>query len=64
MYYGYDYGIASKARHADLIRDAEIWRRARGLRAALPQRSDWTTALRVWLGRQLVGWGRQLGGVS
>lgn len=60
MYYGYDHGIAAKERHAELIRDADAWRFARRMRAALPGYSRRTNALRIWLGNQLIGWGRQL----
>jgi hypothetical protein len=64
MYYEYDHGLAAKERHAELMREADAWRRSSKHRAALGQGGDWANALRVWLGKQLIGWGRQLSGAS
>ena len=60
MYYGYDHGIAAKERHAELLHEAAVWRLTRKVKAAQPARNQRSSALRIWLGRQLIGWGQQL----
>lgn len=60
MFYGYDHGNAAKERHADLIRDAEVWRLTRKVKTAQASGQQWSSALRIWFGKQLIGWGRQL----
>lgn len=60
MFYGYDIGNAAKERHAEMLREAEQERLARRGRAQQTNRTKWSSALLISVGKQLIGWGQQL----
>ena len=63
MFYGFDFGNAAKERHEDLIQQAELNRLARRVmyhQAPQSLWNRWSSAVLIWSGQQLIGWGQQL----
>ena len=60
MFYGIGLNNDAKARHNEMLREAALYRLAHKEGANRAPRNQWSSALLIWLGRQLIGWGRQL----
>ena len=60
MFYEIKPGSEGRERHADLLHQADEWRLAQQVKTYSPFWSQWSSALLIWLGKQLIGWGRQL----
>lgn len=60
MLYGIDSGFEGRERHADMMRQADEWRLAQRVRTQPSRVNQWSSALLIWFGKQLIGWGRQL----